>query len=200
MVPVLRPRCGSLIEPKTDVSHKIPVIKMRYRNLLIALLLGLSGCATQGPSVKLMISGGEKITLDMSRGGVVGPEIKELKVGSAGYLLNSKEKKGFYIFSIEFKADVKPQSIKIEDVSDKKAQILVDDPAPKLTGRIWRHDCPPVGPDDPGMGWVHEIDDSFRTYRYSVTLSDGRFLSFYHVAFYPSFSKIHFRKELGLDK
>lgn len=162
------------------------------------LIAGFAGCAAQAPAVKLRIAGGEKIMVDLGRGGVIEGESKEVKVGVAGFMTNTQAKKGFYVFGLELKTMPALISMKVEDVTDDNVVLLVDDRSPKLAGRIWRWATPLQSPDEKTLRWIQEIDDSFRVYRFTIALSDGRQLVLHHAAFYPAFAKEHMKFELGL--
>jgi len=174
---------------------------MSFEKLLLAALLVIfAGCATsQAPSVRIRTSSGEKITVDMSRGGAVGPESKDLKITAAMFEINPKIKKGLYVFGIDFKTEAMPRSIKVEDVSDEKARTLVDESNLKIEKRAWRFACQPMGLEEKTLRWVHEIDESFRVYRFTVTYDDGRLVEQYHATFYPSFAKAYLLHQLSAE-
>jgi len=135
--------------------------------------------------------------VDLGRGGVVGGENKDVKIGTAGFLTNTQQRKGVYVFGIEFKNAATPRSVKIDDVTDDRVLPMVDDSDAKVAGRIWRWTCPPIALDDAMLKWIREIDDSFRVYRILIILGDGRQVKLYHAVFYPAFAKERIRKELG---
>ena len=166
---------------------------------LAALLLSFAGCASPTPLVKLRISDGGRITAEFPKGIIVGEDHSEVNVDAAIFLVNTQLKKGNHCISIEFKKKVVPRSVKVEEVTADKAQLLIDDQAPKLTGTSWRSVCATLGPDDPSLQWVHEIDDSFRVYRVTVVLSDGRQIIQHHATVYPEHVKARMRREFGID-
>jgi predicted GH43/DUF377 family glycosyl hydrolase len=171
---------------------------MSFGKLFLALLLvGLSGCASQTPSVRLLTSGGEKITVDLSRKGAVGPENKDLNVLGAAFLASPQQKKGIYAFALQLKSDVVLRGVKVEDVTETKARLMVDDTSPKVTGRKWTWSSPPVAPDDSSLAWVQNIDESFRVYRFTIVLADGRQIVMHHTGYYPPFVKARMRVDLG---
>ena len=165
---------------------------------LLCLLFSLAACASSSsPKVRVRISGGERITIDLKNGDIVGAESKEIKVRMGGLVTNAKDKQACYVFILEFKVGDVPQSIKIEDVTDEVAQVFVEDHEPKLDARIWNWKSAPLDGDAKSLQWVREIDDSFRVCRFTVVLKDGRKLSQYQSAYYPAFVKARLRKELG---
>jgi hypothetical protein len=166
----------------------------------IALLVVFAGCTSSAPSVRIRISGGEKLMVDLARGGAIGPENEYLTIKAAGVLLNSKEKKVSQAFGIELKkTDPTLRRVKVEDVSEATSQPLVDDTNPEVKARGWRWIGPLMEPDDKSLTWIYNIDETFRVYRFTIVLSDGRELVIYHAAFYSPFMKFQLRTALGLE-
>jgi hypothetical protein len=181
-------------------SKLSPVSIMSSGKILIALLvIGLAGCASQAPSVKLRIAGGEKITVDLGRGGVVGGENKDVKIEAAGIVPNATSKQVVFFFGVVFKTGGVPKSVKVEDVTEDAAVPMIEDSHPKLAGKAWRWSSPPVSPDNISLRWIHEIDESFRVYRFTIVLSDDRQIVVHHAVFYPAFVKMRMRHDLGLE-
>ena len=149
--------------------------------------------------VKVPIAGGERILVDMSRRGLVGEEDKDVKVIVAEFRSNPKEKKGLYSFVLAFKTSAKPSSVKIEDVSENRASTMVDDSNPQVKGKLWFWASAPMTAEDAELRWINEIDESFRVYRISIVLDNGRQVSIYHAMFYPPVLKWVIRKGLGLE-
>jgi len=171
---------------------------MSFGKLFLALfLVGLSGCVSQGPSVRLLTSGGEKITVDLSRKGAVGPENKDVEVIAATFLANSQMKKGIYAFALLLKSDAVLRSVKVEDVTEAKARLMVEVSSPKVEGRKWTWSSPPAAPDEIDLAWLQNIDESFRVYRFTIGLADGRQIIMHHAGYYPSYVKAHLRVNLG---
>jgi len=167
--------------------------------LLASLLVGLTGCASQGPIVKLRISGGEKIMAEFPKGSVKEEENDAMKVAAAYFVVQPQFKKGSHCVAVEFGKNITPRSVKVEEVTENKAQLLIDDKSPKLTAQIWRCVCAPLGPDDPTLQWLNDLDDTFRVYRITVVLTDGRQIVQHHAMAYSAFRKAQLRKEFGID-
>jgi hypothetical protein len=167
--------------------------------LLLAVCAGLSGCVSEGPMVKIPVAGGERILVDMSRRGVVGEEDKDVRVIAAELRASPKEKKALYSFVLEFRTSARPRSVKIEDVSESPVALMVDDDSPKVNGKLWFWASAAKTVDAPELQWINDIDESFRVYRISAVLDNGRQVSFYHVKFYTPMIKWIIRKGLGLE-
>jgi hypothetical protein len=175
-------------------------IMSRTKLLFLAVCIGLTGCVSEGPTVKIPIAGGERLLVDLSRHGVVGEEDKDVKVIMAELRPNAKEKKALYSMVLEFKTSPRPRSVKIEDVSENPSSVMIDDANPKVNGKLWFWASAPKTADAPELQWIKEIDESFRVYRISVALDNGRQVSFYHVVFYTPMLKWMIRKGLGLEE
>jgi hypothetical protein len=175
---------------------------MSFEKLFVAALLVIfAGCSSpQMPSLKIRTSSGEKITVDMSRGGVVGPENKDFKISGALLELNAKAKQALYAFGIDFKTKANVKNITVEDVSDEKAQVLVNETNPKVEKGLWRFASPPMGVESRAIAWIYEIDESFRVYLFTITFEDGRKVTQYHATYYPSFSKAMFARRLEVEE
>jgi len=164
----------------------MPYIKL----LSVLVFLGLVGCVSPGPEVRVTLADGRKLIVSMKDGRVVGEENKYVKVGMARFMYNMQQKNGAYVFTLGFTVSSIPASVKIEDVSDLKSTLMVQDLKPELKAQLWHNACPPISLDDPSMKWMHDIDDSFRIYRITVVLKDGTEVILHHAAIYPSYAKI----------
>jgi hypothetical protein len=162
---------------------------MSFKKLLsVVCLLVLVGCATEAPTVRLTIAGGQKLIVSMKDGRVEGEQSKYMQVGMARFLYNLDKKQGSYTFVVLFDGSV-PASVTIEDVSDSKAVIMVQDQQPVLKEQVWHHECPSIGINDPSVAWMHDIDDSFRVYRFTVVLRDGQKVVLHYASTYPGYVK-----------
>lgn len=169
------------------------------KTLFALIMLGLAGCASPGIQVRLLVSSGEKIVVNMPQGTVVGNDVKEVEIKAASFLTNPEKKQGIYAFGFNLMANAALKSVKVEDVTDSKAITMVEDNDPKLQGVAWTYTSPPFSPDDKSLRWLHEIDESLRVYCFWITLSDGRQLKVYRVVYYAPFMKAGMRHALGLD-
>jgi hypothetical protein len=76
---------------------------------------------------------------------------------------------------------------------------MIEDMNPKVNGKLWFWVGAPMSADAPELHWVKDIDESFRVYRISVALDNGRQVSFYHMMLYAPPLKWVIRKGLGLE-
>ncbi len=164
---------------------------MSYIKLLSVLFfLVLVGCVSPGLEVRVTLADGRKLVVAVKDGRVVGEDNKYVRVRTARFMYNTQQKNGAYVFTLGFSPGSIPASVKIEDVSDAKAGLMVHDTKPELKDQFWHYASPPIGLDDPSMKWMHDIDDSFRIYRINVVLKDGTEVTLHHAGIYPSYVKM----------
>ena len=167
--------------------------------LCVALGL-LAGCATGTISIKMPISGGDIVPLELGKGGFVHAENDDFKIEKALIVLDGKTKQG--TFSAEFLAKTgrTPQSVEVVDVSDDTPKPFTTDTHPTLNkDQKWTWQSDPFTPDPANAKWLFEIENSVRVYRFTIVTSDGRRLVMYEGASYPAFIKTYIRKQMGLE-
>ena len=91
------------------------------------------------------------------------------------------------------------RSIRVEDVSDRQAVLLVNDTQPAAKEGAWLWVGPPLSADAPSLQWLHEIDDSFRVYMFKIVLEDGREISLCRAIYYSNFLKANVLKQLEAE-
>lgn len=171
------------------------------RFLVVSLLLTLAACTAPEPQARIRIAGGEKLVVALRSGRVEGAENKFVKPGIARFLLGPQAKNGLYDFGLIFTNGAVPTKIVVEDVADSKAVVLLTDEQPVLDQQQrWRKLSEPVDLSLDSMKWLHDIDDSFRVYRFSVNLKDGQKIVFHHAAVYPSFFKVGLMQAMEAQK
>lgn len=166
-------------------------------SLLLLSLLALTACVAPAPQARIKITGGEKVVVNLRDGTVEGSESKLVKVGIARLMMNVQNKNGIYDFGLIFSAGAVPTDIKIEDVTDEKSVVLMQDDKPVLDPQHrWRKTSDPVDVEIESMKWLHDIDDSFRVYRFVITFQDGQKLTLHHAAIYLAYFKIGFMEAM----
>jgi hypothetical protein len=87
--------------------------------------------------------------------------------------------------------------VRIEDISDEKPALLLDDTQPKFDEGIWTGKSENIASEDPRMAWIFQIPHSYRVYRFIVTKADGREVTLDQVVPYAPFIKEAVRKKWG---
>lgn len=158
--------------------------------LIVLCLLVCAACTAPGPQARIRISGGEKVVVFLKSGKVEGSESKLVKVGIARLMVSPEKKNALYQFGLEFTEGALPASISVEDVSDAKPVLLVTDLKPELAKGRWAKVSDVVDIESESMKWLHDIDDSFRVYRFNVTLQNGQKITLLNAAMYLSYFKV----------
>ncbi|HTZ22284.1 MAG TPA: hypothetical protein VMC06_15480 [Opitutaceae bacterium] len=165
---------------------------------MLALLI-LTGCATGDVGMVCPISGGETVTFVLTSKGPKPAENDDFLVVGAAIIPNVEHKQFVYSFGLWSKKEKAPKHVTVEDVSEEKIELLVDDAAPKLEAKyVWKQDSAPKTATDPRLGWLYHEGNSPRVYRFTITTDDGRQLVMYQLTFYPVFIKEPLRKILGM--
>lgn len=168
--------------------------------LLVALGITFAGCQTEGPSARIAIAGGQRITVSVKTGLVEGAKSMTATVETAALMTNREKKEGVYTFGLKFSHGVVPRAVKVEDVSETPRQLMCQDDQPALANQRWRYTSKPINPAAESMQWLHQIDESFRVYLFTITLQDGQTDSFYYAALYPAYIKPTLLSALGLGE
>jgi hypothetical protein len=165
---------------------------------MLAILV-LAGCATGEVGMVCPISGGQTVTIILTAHGPVPAENDDFKVVGAMITPNIEKKQFVYEFGLLAKKGKAPTHVTVEDVSEEKPELLVDDAGPKLDDKqIWKQDTAPKTATDPRLGWLYHEGNSPRIYRFTVITDDGRRLVMYQLTSYPVFIKASLRKILGM--
>ena len=165
---------------------------------ILALLI-LAGCATSDVGMVCPISGGETVTFVLNSKGPVPAENDDFLVVGAAIVPNVEKKQFIYSFGLWAKKEKAPKHVTVEDVSEEKPELLVDDAGPKLDDKqTWKQATEPKTATDPRLGWLYHEGNSPRIYRFTIVTDDGRRLVMHHLVFYPVFLKEPLRKILGM--
>ena len=165
---------------------------------MLAIMV-LAGCASNEVGILCPISGGETITVILTPQGPVLAENEDFKVVAASFAPNIEQKQLIYAFALLAKKGKAPKHVSVEDVSEEKIELLVDDAGPQLDAKqIWLHNAPPKTATDPRLAWLYYEGNSTRVYRFKIVTDDGRQLVMYQASIVPVFIKGAARKILGM--
>jgi hypothetical protein len=164
----------------------------------LAILL-LAGCAGGDIGMICPISGGQTVTVILTSQGPVPAENDDFKVLMANMFPNVEKKQLIYTFGLLAKKGKAPRHVSIEDVSEEKAELLLEEAEPKLDDKqTWRRDAAPKTGDDPRLAWLYHEGNSTRIFRFTIVTEDGRRLVMHQATVYPVYVKIGARKILGM--
>lgn len=176
-------------------------MKSRLTAVLCLLALVLPACVAPAPQARIRISSGERLVVNLRDGTVEGSHSKLVKVLGARFMLSPQTKNGIYDIAVAFAPGAVPASIRVEDVTDEKPALILQDDAPQLfENKAWRKTSDPVDLDGESMKWMHDIDDSFRVYAFHITLKDGQKILLHQAAIYLGFFKQGMMQVIRPDK
>ena len=110
----------------------------------------------------------------------------------------SPDKKFAYHFAFTDTRKRALRQVRVEDVSDEKATLLLDQANPTLSARgQWIGDPEPLVPTDPRLTWLATVSDSVRVARFTLTFADGQTLTLLQGTLYPAGLKSAIRHAFG---
>ena len=97
-----------------------------------------------------------------------------------------------YAFALKWKDAHLPASIKVEDVTDARPVVLVEDPNP--TSSDWEGMSAVFSLNDPNLVWVQSTEDAVRIYCFTVVTSSGEHIQLYQAVNYSYHFTAHLRR------
>jgi hypothetical protein len=161
----------------------------------------LAACATGDYVYATTTAYGEKLRIPLAHGA---PELA--KQGSIQVLQarllpvpETNTKRVFYYFEFVDSSGATPRSVRVEDVTDDKPMVIIDEPNPQLVKQHWGGKSPPLAGTHPWLGWVHYLDDSVRVFRFTIVKADGQQVILNQAWSVPNWSKVGMRKTLEIE-
>jgi hypothetical protein len=166
------------------------------------MILALAGCATGDYAYVKTISTGERIQLALRQGSPVLASKGDITIRHAALVpnpnLETEQKKLQYLFAFHDKSAVPLKAVLVEDVSDEKSILMVDDQDPKLVNERWTATSRMFGADEDALIWVGHLGDTMRVYRFTITKADGSKVILDQGWMVPGWAKVPMRRALGL--
>lgn len=162
----------------------------------LALLL-CAGCQTGDVMMKVPISGGGEITVPITGRGPQPGTADGYTVDTSVLEPGKENREAFYKFGLLCSHEPALRRIRVEDISDVEAALLIDDRDPKFKDRQWTKASEVIAANDPRFQWVYQITMSMRVYKFTLTRNDGTEVSFNHVTVYPPYVKALVRAKWG---
>jgi hypothetical protein len=113
-------------------------------NVAVAFLL-FTSCAA-ATDVSIRISNGKTVTLVRTGDVFDRAENERARVTTSG-LFDDRERGRIFmrwVFGIHFKQPTMVRNVRVEDVTDKKPVLLIEDDSPNVTADLWTGECHPV--------------------------------------------------------
>lgn len=165
---------------------------------MAGLLTG--GCATGGYTYVKKISTGERIEFPLVRGMPEPAKSGAITIAAATLIPDQKEdkKQAVYLFAMLDESPQPPKSVRIEDVSDDIARVLLEDPNPTLNKHRWVGHSREFTGNDAELNWVTYLDDSLRVFRFTITSASGEKIVLHQGWMVPAMMKAAMRKTLDI--
>ena len=143
-------------------------------NAFVAFLLFTSSASATDVSIR--ISNGETVTL-VKTGDVFDRAENELaRVTTSGLFDDRERGRTFmrWVFSIHFKQPAIVRNVRVEDVTDKKPVVLIEDDSPNVTADLWTGRGSAIPFNTKYLPWFFERGDSTRVFRVVIREKSGR--------------------------
>lgn len=167
-------------------------------------LMVVAGCAAPGMggwSMHREIAGGQSVDIQFGKRGPVPGEDDAVRLNPVVFVLDDKNPRlAAYKFSLVEKNGKVPDRITVEDVSDDKPVFWVNDGSPRLVDDQWTFRTPFLQVTPVAFGWLNEIDNGVRVYRFTIYQSDGSKDVLYDASNYPASMKAFLRVHFGWEK
>lgn len=163
-------------------------------------MLALAGCATGDYAYVKTISTGERLQIPLVRGAPMMATEGNYTVKHTTILPNaeSEKKQLQYLFGLVNTGTNPPKSVRVEDVTEAPAILLMEDLAPEFKDGLWRGVSTWYDGDDPELVWVIHVDSSMRVFQFRITEPDGTEIVLNQGWMVPSWAKTPMRHVLGL--
>ncbi len=168
---------------------------IRKSTVLAALLFcAIYGSAIAAPlMMAFKISGGQTVKCPITDAGPIPAESGPYKMKVAGFLLH-REPDGrnptlTFTFGFEVQKTATLTHVTVEDVSDDKAVLLVDDTNPKVETAYWKGNAAAVGVSKKSTPWVFDKKPTIKIFRLTIDSRDNPEVILYQPAWYPAQSK-----------
>jgi hypothetical protein len=169
----------------------------------VVFLALLAGCASK-PGTQMRsfnIADNKRVDLPVDAAGAPVPvENDDFRIEVTGYVLDAENRELAYTFAFRAKKKAAPRSVTVEDVSGTAPEVLVVDSAPELSADgVWKGNSIPRRRFDPSIGWVTDLGDTIRVFRFHITTADGRPFIIHQASIWPGESKGFVREIMGYD-
>ena len=166
--------------------------------LLVAALF--AGCATGDYAYVMTISSGERIHIPLEKGSPAMASSGDVTIAHAALIpTGDKDRKEVrYLFALIYKANKPVKSIHIEDVSEEKSIVMLDDQAPEITNHKWSATSKPFTGEDAAVGWIAHLDNTMRVFQFTITATDGTKTVLNQGWMVPGWAKVPMRFALGM--
>jgi hypothetical protein len=159
--------------------------------LFLLPALWLTGCASSSSRSSAPISGGQAVALEREGSGFKRAENDRIRVTDAALQAVNLNGNNYvrWRFAIRPKQAAALSLLRIEDVSDPTALLLVNDVAPQLEAGQWTENGGLMELTASSVRWVFVANETVRIFRFTVNEPDGRSYVLYQAVSYLPASK-----------
>lgn len=181
----------------SSVTMRPAILSPVLRVIGLAAIVGLAGCATE-LTYNATLSDGQRMTFRLVNGLLQHGKSGGLETGPVLIEPNMADHKIYYKLRLfDRSGGPPPRSIRVEDVSEEAAHVLVEDAKPEIKGQEWTGVSAQFAFADPELKWVGYLDESFRVFRFTVVRADGTTVVLHEPLMVPAFFKTMLRHALG---
>ena len=165
-----------------------------------ALFAIAGGCATGDYAFVTTIASGQRIQIPLKNGSPERAKKGNVTIMHAGLVPSgTPETKALnYLFGLEDRSPKPPTEVRVEDVTEDHAVLMVEDKNPTLKQNFWSATSKLYSGSDPEMEWISHLDNSMRVFRFTITSADGTKTVLDQGWMVPGWAKVPMRTALGL--
>jgi hypothetical protein len=166
-------------------------------NVAGAFLLFTSYAAATDVSIR--ISNGKTVTLFKTGNVFDRAENEHARVTTSG-LFDDRERGRIFmrwVFSVHFKEQTMVRNVPVEDVTDKKPVLLIEDHSPNVTVDLWTGRGSVIPFDAKYLPWFFRRADSTRVFRIVIREKAGKSYELYQGARFSADKKNLMRKAIA---
>lgn len=160
----------------------------------------LAGCGTSHQG-SVQIAGGQAVPLARRGQGFRQAENSLGTVTSATLTAVNQDGNKYlrWAFVFALKRPAQLRSVRVEDVSDPAATLLINDQAPATTTNQWTGFGGLIEASATGIPWLFNNSDTTRVFRLTITEMSGQSYVLYQGESFPARRKGEMRRQLGVS-
>jgi hypothetical protein len=102
-----------------------------------------------------------------------------------------------WVFSIQFKQPTMVRNVRVEDVTDKKPVLLIENDSPNVTANLWTGRGSAIPFSSKYLPWFFQRGDSTRVFHIVIREKSGRSYELYQGALFSADKKNLMRKAIA---
>lgn len=149
---------------------------LRALSAVVLPFAWLTACASSSSSLSVPIAGGQAVRLERRGAGFKQAGNDRVVVTDASLQVVNLDGKNYlrWNFVITPKQTTVLNTIRIEDVSDSAALIMVNDVAPQLDAGKWTETSGLMDLSSSSARWLFQANESVRVFRFTINELDGQ--------------------------